>query len=88
MSATADSGPATTTASGDLVIGAISTSESATFTPGAGYVIDELVPTDGAKLMVEERRQAAAGTVSASATLSVSRIWGAVLAAFKPTPSW
>jgi hypothetical protein len=64
MSTTADSGAATTTASGDLVIGAISTAESATFTPGPSYVINELLPTDDTKLMVEERRQAV-GTVSA-----------------------
>ena len=75
-----------TTASDDLVIGAISTSESATFTAGTDYVIQERVPATGTKLVVEDRRQATPGAVSANATLSVSRIWGAAMATFKRAP--
>jgi hypothetical protein len=82
-STTPDSGPATTTASGDLVIGAISTAEAATFMPGAGFVIQERVPQTATKLMVEERRQLSGGAVSATATLSSTDIWGAVMAAFR-----
>ena len=85
-SATPNSGSAATTAADDLVIGAISTSDAATFTAGSGYVIQERVPATSTKLVVEDRRQATAGAVSASATLSVSRIWGAVMAAFKRGP--
>jgi hypothetical protein len=85
-SATPNSGSAATTASDDLVIGAISTSESATFTAGTDYVIQERVPATGTKLVVEDRRQATPGAVSANATLSVSRIWGAAMATFKRAP--
>jgi len=80
------SGPATTTANGDLVIGGISTAESATFAAGVGYVIQERVPAASTKLVVEDQRQTTAGAVSDSATLSVSRIWGAVMATFKRAP--
>ncbi len=38
-------------------------------------------------LMVEDRIQATAGAVSATATLNASDIWGAALAAFKPAAS-
>jgi hypothetical protein len=85
-STTPNSGPATTTASGDLVIGGISTAESTTFTAGSGYVIQERVPAASTKLIVEDQRQTAAGTVSANATLSVARVWAAVMATFKRAP--
>jgi hypothetical protein len=85
-STTPNSGPATTTASGDLVIGGISTAESATFTDGSGYVIQEWVPAASTKLIVEDQRQTAAGTVSANATLSATGIWAAVMATFKRAP--
>jgi hypothetical protein len=86
-STTPNSGPATTTASEDLVIGAISTAESATFTADNGYVIQEWVPAASTKLVVEDRRQTAAGTVWASATLNETAIWGAVMSAFRPSSS-
>jgi hypothetical protein len=85
-STTPTSGFATTTASDELVIGGISSAESATFTAGSGYVIQERVPATAPKLVVEDRRQTAAGPVSASATLSVTRTWGAVMATFKRAP--
>ena len=80
---TPNSGSVTTTASGDLVIGGISTAESSTFTAGSGFVIQERVPAASTKLIVEDRRQTTAGAVSASATLSATGIWAAVMATFK-----
>ena len=81
----ATSGSATTTSSGDLVIGSISSANAATFTAGSGYLIQERVPAaPNTKLAVEDQRQTAAGPVSASAMLSASDNWGVILAAFRP----
>ena len=78
-------GTATTTASGDLVIGLLSTANSSTFTAGSGYVIQERVPAaPNTKLAAEDRIQTAAGPVSANGTLNSSDIWGAAMAAFRP----
>ena len=82
---TPNSGPATTTSSGDLVIGLISSANGATFVAGSGYVLQGQVPAaPNTKLGIEDRRQAAPGSVSAGATLSASNNWGAALAAFRP----
>src|SRR5262249_48064715 len=43
-SASPSSGSFTTTANGDLVLGMLSTANSATFTAGGGFTIEELVP--------------------------------------------
>ena len=84
-STTPNSGNATTTVSGDLLLGAVGTADSTAFTAGTGYTIRDFVPAEpGTKLIDEDQIQAAAGTVSASATLSPSSSWGAILAAFKP----
>ena len=78
-------GTVTTTASGDLVIGVLSTAEPRTFTAGSGYVIQERVPVaPNTKLVVEDRILATAGPVSANGTLNSSDTWGAALAAFRP----
>ena len=79
-----NSGNATTTASGDLLFSTVATADSVTFTAGTGFTVRDLVPTTGSKMITEDQVQSAAGTASASATLSASSAWGAVLAAFKP----
>jgi PKD repeat protein len=83
-SASPSSGSATTTAAGDLVIGAFSTQSYRTITAGSGYTLREAVAAaPSTVLMVEDRIQTTAGAVSATATLSASDVWGAALAAFK-----
>ena len=80
-----NSGNATTTVSGDLLLGSVGTADSTAFTAGTGYTIRDSVPAaPNTKLISEDQIQAVAGTVSASATLSPSSNWGAILAAFKP----
>ena len=78
-----NSGTTTTTANGDLVIGLVSTATSSTVTPGTGFVAEERVSTKATRLMVEDRRQAAAGAMAATATLASSTGWGAAVAAFR-----
>ena len=79
-----NSGNATTTANGDLLLGAIATTNSATFTVGTGYSADDFVPAEpNTKLLAEDQAQAAAGAASASASIDATDTWGAVLAAFK-----
>jgi len=85
-SATPNSGAtATTTANGDLLLGAILTADQEAYTAGSGYTIEESVPGEpGTKLIVEDQIQATAGTASASATLGAANNWAAGVAAFKP----
>jgi hypothetical protein len=83
-SATANSGNALTTASGDLLLGAILTGNPATFTAATGYTVEERIPASpNTKLAAEDQIQATAGTVSAGVTFGASDSWGAGLAAFK-----
>ena len=84
-STTANSGvTAMTTASGDLLLGAIMTGNPASFTAGSGYIIKESVPAEpGTKLIVEDQIQATAGATTASATLGAVDFWAAGVAAFK-----
>ncbi len=80
-----NSGNATTTANGDLLLGSVATADSVTFTAGTGYTMRDSVPAPpSTKLITEDQIQTAAGSASASATLSASSNWGAVLASFKP----
>src|SRR5206468_10647663 len=59
--------------------------DSTTLTAGTGYTIRDFVPAaPNTKLINEDQIQVSAGSVSASATLSPSSNWGAILAAFKP----
>jgi hypothetical protein len=82
------SGNATTTAPGDLLIGVFATQSFQTFTAGTGYTIEEAVsPAPSTALMVEQATQATAGMASATASLGSSDLWGAALAAFKPSSS-
>jgi 5-hydroxyisourate hydrolase-like protein (transthyretin family) len=79
-----NSGNVTTTANGDLLLGAVATADSVTFTPASGYTARDFVPAPpGTKLITEDQIQAAAGLASAGATLSASSSWGAILVAAK-----
>ena len=83
-SASPSSGSATTTAPGDLVVGVFSTQSGRTFTAGSGYTIREAVSAaPSTNLMVQDRIQATAGAVTATATLNTPDMWGAAIAAFK-----
>lgn len=83
--ASPDSGSVAATANGDLLLGAVLTSNSGRYTAGVGYYMEESVPKQPlSKLMVEDQIQNAAGIVSANASLAAPDDWGAVLAAFKP----
>jgi hypothetical protein len=83
-SAAATSGSATTTANGDLMVGAMLSGDGVNWTAGSGYSIAASVPGQpSAKLIVESEVQAAAGSISAGATLGMSDSWGAGMAAFK-----
>jgi len=80
----ATSGSLITSMSGDLLLGAVSTANAASFTAGSGYLPEELVPSaPNTKLFVEDQIQAAPAQVSAGASLGASDNWGALLAAFK-----
>ena len=78
------SGTVSTTGSGDLLVGAIVSADSEAYTAGSGYVLRDAVPSSPAsKLVTEDRVQSAAGAASATAALSGSNPWGAVVAAFR-----
>lgn len=82
------SGSITTTAGGDLVLGALTIASEATVTPGAGFTIGETVPPNpAAKLAAEHLRQGAPGPVAAMWTLASAQPWGAGVAAFRSRSS-
>ena len=83
-SASPNSGSFSTTANGDLLLGAILTADPEAYTAGMGYRIEENVPAEpGTKLITEDQAQVAAGTAAASATLGATDAWAAAIAAFK-----
>ncbi|HXJ06004.1 MAG TPA: IPT/TIG domain-containing protein [Candidatus Acidoferrum sp.] len=83
-----NTGSVVTTASGDLLLGAILTSDPATYTAGTGFALQDAVPAaPNTKLITEDQVQNATGSASATALLSVSDKWGAGLAAFKAATS-
>ena len=82
-----NSGSATTTSNGDLVLGVAATANSATVTPGTGFVMQERVPVTGMRLAVEDRRQTAAGPTAATMTFTASETWGAIMASFRAAVS-
>ncbi len=93
VSASPSSGSVSTTANGDLLLGAVMSADGRGFTAGAGYTIRDWVPdASSTKLITEDRTQPGTGTASTTAALSSSNPWGAVLAAFRagapasPTP--
>jgi len=80
----ANSGPTTTSVTGDLVVGLITTSSGSALTAGSGYTIEEGVPASpGTKLAQEDLRQSSPGAIAATATLGTGQGWGALVAAFK-----
>ncbi|HEY7291368.1 MAG TPA: putative collagen-binding domain-containing protein [Vicinamibacterales bacterium] len=84
-SASPSSGTVSTTASGDLLLGAIVSADGETYGAGSGFALRDAVPASpNTKLVTEERIQSAAGAASATATLSAANPWGAVVAAFRP----
>jgi Abnormal spindle-like microcephaly-assoc'd, ASPM-SPD-2-Hydin len=83
--ASPNSGNVTTTANGDLLLGGIMTTGEEFYTAGAGYTIEQSVPTlPNTKVIAEDQIQSAAGATSATASLGVSDFWAAVVATFKP----
>jgi hypothetical protein len=81
---TPSSGSVVTTASGDLLLGAIATANSPGFSAGSGYTIEESVPAaPGTVLIAEDGLQTVAGSASVAATLLSSDTWVAALAAFR-----
>ena len=85
---TLNSGTATTSVGGDLILGEVAAASGVTFTAGSGYTIEERVPAaPNTKLIAEDGIQATAGPVTVSASLSASENGGALLAAFKSAAS-
>jgi chitodextrinase len=81
---TAATPSASLSAAGDLVIGELSTSNGRTVTAGTGWTLQDGVPAaPNTKLAVEDQVSSTAGSVAATATLSSSDSWGAVLASFR-----
>jgi len=75
----------TTTVDGDLILGVLATADSATFTAGSGYTLEERVPAaPNTKLAVEDRKQVAAGSITATGTITSGQAWAAAIVAFKP----
>jgi hypothetical protein len=83
-STTLNSGPVTTTTGGALLIAAFLTANPATFSPGNSFTLRASVPNGSAKLGVADRVLAVPGAVSATASISSSDVWGAVVVAFTP----
>ena len=64
------SGHATTTANGNLLIGVVMTADFVSVTPGASFTLRDAVPANpSAKLAVEDRIQATAGSAAATASV-------------------
>ena len=82
--ASPNSGSVTTTANGDLLLGAIMTADPETFTAGSGFQIEESAPAEpNTKLIAEDQIQVLGGSTSSSATLSSADPWAAAVASFK-----
>jgi RHS repeat-associated protein len=83
-SSSPNTGTATTTANGDLLLAAFMSANAATFTAGSGYTEEEFVPAEPAtELISEDQILSQAGSEAASATLGATGFWAAALAAFK-----
>jgi hypothetical protein len=79
-----NSGNATTTAGGDLVLGLVVTANGATMSAGSGLTIEERVPAaPNTKLIAEDEIKSVVGAVAANATLAAPDNWGTGFAAFK-----
>ena len=81
---TPSSGSITTSLSGDLLLGEITTANLQTFIAGTGFTIGQSVPAAAnTKLIAEDQLQTSAGSAAATATLFAADSWGAAIAAFK-----
>jgi chitodextrinase len=79
---------AVTLAAGDLVLGGLSAADQRTFTAGSGWALEESIPAaPNTKLAVEDQIKSTAGSLSATATLSSSDPWAAVVAGFRAAPA-
>jgi hypothetical protein len=83
---TPNSGSVSTTANGDLLLGAEITGDASSIVAGPGYTIEDEVPLPGTRLTVEVQVQPAAGPTSATITSSNNEGWAMGLAAFKKAP--
>jgi hypothetical protein len=82
------SGGVATRANGDLLLGAIATTDAQGFAAGSGHTIEDSVPAAPVTtLIAEDGVQTAAGPTSAAATLLASDNWAAALAAFRNATS-
>jgi hypothetical protein len=85
FSASPNTGTASTTASGKLLLGMFITANGANYTAGSGYTMAQRVPnTTNARLAVEHMAPSASGAASATASLGASDYWGALLVALRP----
>jgi hypothetical protein len=83
-SASANSGNATTTAAGDLLLGALITKNGHSLAGSGGYTFEQFVPAPpNTRLSTEDQVQTGSGTTSANATLGAGDNWILGLAAFK-----
>jgi hypothetical protein len=79
-----NSGNATTTSNGDLVLGVLLSGNPENWTAESNFAIAESVPAQpNSKLIAEVGIQVTAGAVSAGASLGTADSWGGGLAAFK-----
>ncbi|HYY73009.1 MAG TPA: IPT/TIG domain-containing protein [Candidatus Bathyarchaeia archaeon] len=83
-SASPNTGSLTTSASGDLLLSVIVTTNATAFTAGTGYTIEEAVPASpNTKLIAMDQLQRSSGTVSAGASITAADNWGAGLMAVR-----
>jgi hypothetical protein len=83
-SASPNSGIATTTAGGDLLLGAAVTGGGHSFTASGGFAFEEYVPAQpSTKLSVQDQVQSTSGPASVGLTLSAADNWVVELATFK-----
>lgn len=76
------SGTATTTSDGDLIFGAVSSATGdTTMTPGAGFTIRQSL--NSTEMMVQDRTQTTAGAVASTATFTHTRVYTAIMVAFR-----
>jgi chitodextrinase len=74
------------TSAADLVLGAVISADYRAFTAGTNFTIEDRVPSaSSTKLITEDWIQTSAGSGAATAGLSSTDVWGAVVAAFRPS---
>jgi IPT/TIG domain/Family of unknown function (DUF6298)/Putative collagen-binding domain of a collagenase len=85
VGSSASSGNITPGSAGELVLAALATADGRSYTASNGFVLESSVPVlPNSKLVAEDRVQTSAGTIAATASLSSSDPWGAIVAAFRP----